>query len=70
MHDRVDTPTAELRCDFYDWTARRRCDQRARWVTHQRSRQGPRLASYYCDKHHPPRARQLARPSATQDHSA
>jgi len=70
VRDRVDTPMAELRCDFYDWTTRRRCDQRAGWVTHQSSRQGPRLASYYCDKHRPPRARQLARPSTTQDHSA
>jgi len=71
VRDLKDTPTAELRCDFYDWTRRRRCDQRARWVTHQNSGRVVRLASYYCDTHRPPRAQPLAKPRATKgDHSA
>jgi len=66
-----DTPVVELRCDFYDWTAHRRCDQRAGWVTHQSSGRVVRLASYYCDKHRPPRAQPLVKRSATRsDHSA
>jgi len=65
------TPMAELRCDFYDWTTRSRCDQRARWVTHQSSGHVMRLAQYYCDRHRPPRAQPLVKPSRTQrDHSA
>jgi len=69
VRDRVDTPMAELRCDFYDWATHRHCERPAHWVTHQHSRQGPRLASYYCDKHHPPRARPLAN-ATRSDHSA
>jgi len=49
----------EPRCDFYDWSARRRCDRPARWVTYQRSLGGGPPARYYCDAHRPPRAHRI-----------
>jgi len=56
---------AELRCDFYDWTTRRNCDQPAGWVTRQSSGGIRRGSRYYCDTHRPPRAQPLGKPSAT-----
>jgi hypothetical protein len=47
-------------CDFYDWTAHRRCDQPANWVTHQSFGRALHGARYFCDVHRPPRARPIA----------
>lgn len=54
------------RCDFYDWTSGRRCDQPGTWVTLHRSVRVPsRRALYYCDAHHPPRAHPFTAPAMT-----
>lgn len=50
-------------CDFYDWTSHRTCPEPATWVTHQCALGAAGPASYYCDAHHPPRARPLTVPA-------
>jgi hypothetical protein len=55
----------DARCDFYDWTAHRSCNEPARWVTHQSS-VGTRRERHYCDAHRPPRAQSMITPRATE----
>ncbi|PYO79655.1 MAG: hypothetical protein DMD67_02240 [Gemmatimonadetes bacterium] len=55
----------DARCDFYDWTAHRSCNEPARWVTHQSS-VGTRRERHYCDAHRPPRAHPMITLPATE----